>query len=112
MKQEMDKRGDISITLLVIGIFAVCTLAIITFVLQTQIVLPFQMNEHFANLELFKNLSSQVEDFYFYMNSGLSQEAAAERIGGQIENNKLILNAEQKDPNIILSIQYIVDLNK
>ncbi len=113
MKSRMNKRGDISITLLVIGVFAICTLAIISFILQTQQIniIAKISQEHFANLELFENLSSQAEDFYFYANSGLSQEAAAERIGAQIQDNKLVLNAEQKDPDIILSVQYIIDLN-
>lgn len=105
MKRKMNKRGDISITLLVIGVFAICTLAIVSFLLHDKI-----NPRGFVDLEIFENLSSQTEDFYFYINSGLSQQEAAERIGAQIQDNKLVLNAEQKDPNIILSIQYIIDL--
>ena len=101
-----NKRGDISVMLLVIGVFAVCTLAIVSFILHEEL-----GRKQFADIEMASNLSSQLEDFYFYTNSGLSREEAAERVGGEITGNKLVLNAEQIESKTILSIQYVVELD-
>lgn len=112
-KLELNKRADISITLLVIGVFAVCTLAILSFIFYTTI-----NQGSFVNTETFENLYSQVENFYFYVNSGLSVEESAQKIGAQIDGNKLILNAQQDESRLfastkkILSVQYIIDLSK
>ena len=101
-----NKRGDISITLLVIGVFAVCTLAIVTFLLHEEV-----NSGEFANLEIIEDLHSKAEDFYFYINSGLSSEEAAEKIGADIQNNRLILSTEQKkNSKVVISVQYIIEL--
>jgi hypothetical protein len=113
-----NRRADISITLLVIGVFAVCTLALLSFLTYNQ-----RNQGSFANMELFENLSLHADNFYFYVNSGLSADEAAQKIGAQIEGNKLVLNAKQetpslfalitkKEPNVVVSATYIVDLNK
>lgn len=113
MAYKLNKRGDVSITILVIGVFAVCTLAILSFLFYTQL-----SQGSFVNTETFENLYSQMENFYFYVNSGLSVEESAQKIGAQIDGNKLILNAQQNESGIftstkkLLSIQYIVDLSK
>jgi len=113
MAYKLNKKGDISITILVMGVFAVCTLAILSFIFYITI-----NQGSFANTETFENLYSQVENFYFYFNSGLSVEESAQKIGAQIDGNKLILNAQQNESGIfastkaLLSVQYIVDLSK
>jgi hypothetical protein len=107
----MNKRADVSITILVIGVFGVCAFAIISFILYNQ-----QNQQNFVNAEIFENLSSQVENYYFYVNSGLSSQQAAQDIGAQLQGTQLILNAVQKTPSpgskTIISVQYIVDLSK
>jgi len=102
-KLKLNKRADVSITLLVVGVFAVCTLAILSFIFYPRI-----NQGSFVNTEMFENLSSQMENFYFYTNSGLSVEEAGQKIGARIEGNRLTLNAKQNS----LAVQYIVDLNK
>jgi len=103
-----NKRGDISITILVIGVFAVCSLAIASFILYKGLNAKTSVN-----MEIFENLSAAVEKYYFYINSGLSPSVAAANIGGQINGDQLILNSQQgSDKNPIISIKYIVDLNK
>ncbi|HTZ41982.1 MAG TPA: hypothetical protein VMC07_02115 [Candidatus Omnitrophota bacterium] len=107
----MNKRGDISITLLVIGVFAVCALAILSFILNSQ-----GSQGSFANPEIFENASIQLENYYFYVNSGLTPQEAAQKVGGEIQNNVLILNVQQKDLSAfvagktILSVQYRINL--
>jgi len=59
----INKRGDVSITILVIGVFAICTIAIVTFLLYNQTI-----QTGFVNVGVFENLSAQVENYYFYIN--------------------------------------------
>ncbi len=115
---KFNRRADVSITLLVIGVFAVCTLAIVSFLLNGRL-----SQGSFANMEIFENLSSQAEDFYFYADAGYSMQEAAEKIGAQLQDNKLTLSAEQKtsapldfitkkEPSVVLSVRYTIDLSK
>lgn len=114
----INKKGDVSITILVIGVFAICTIAIVTFLLYNQTI-----QTGFVNVGVFENLSAQVENYYFYINSGLSPQQAANNIGAQLQGNQLILNSEQKgdsgvfgfissNSDTIVSVKYIYDLNK
>lgn len=100
---KLNKRGDVSITILVIGVFVVCTLAILSFIFYTQI-----NQGNFVNTEIFENLSSSVDNFYFYVNSGLTADEASQKIGAKLEGNNLVFDATEKS----ISVQYIVDLNK
>lgn len=110
-----NRRADVSITILVIGVFAVCALAIISFLLYRQ-----QASGSFANVDVVTNLSQSLSDFYFYTDSGMSRQQAAGLVGGQLNGNKLTLYSEQdapslplinKKPQAILSAAYIVDLS-
>ncbi len=56
-----NKKGDISITILVIGIILVCTLALISFFLST-----LRARDSFVGVNIIKKLNSQVEENYFY----------------------------------------------
>ena len=114
-KLKLGKRADISITILVIGVFIVCSLAIISFLLYTQ-----QTQGSFANPEIIENLSSQLSDFYFYIHSGMPQQQAADIIGAQIQGTQLILSGKQmpiknifqnNNPQPIISVEYIIDLS-
>jgi flagellar basal body-associated protein FliL len=118
-KLKFNKRADVAITILVIGVFAICALAIISFILFNQ-----QVQNNFVTTDTIENLSSNLETFYFYVNIGLSNQDAANKIGAQLQGNQLILTAEQdqspswisflstKKQPMILSVKYIVDLSK
>ncbi len=114
-----NSKGDVSITILVIGVFVISALAIISFLLYNQ-----KIQSGFVNTEIFENLSSQIENYYFYIHLGMSPQQAATNIGAQLQGNQLIINAEQKadstifgsitggNSNAIISVKYIFDLNK
>jgi hypothetical protein len=53
----MDKRGDIPVTILVIGVFAVCTLAILSFLYSS-----FQLNKSFEGVSIVENVNVQIEE--------------------------------------------------
>ena len=109
-----DKKGDISITILVIGVFVVCAFAIIAFLIYKQ-----NISNGFVNSNIFEDLYSQIENYYFYINSGMTSQQAvsdinslsnsyvnsgsptpsgdrpATSVKAQIEGNQIIFTAEQ-----------------
>jgi len=52
----MNKRGDLPVTLLVIGVFAVCTLALFSFIHASS-----QVSKNFIGLETVKEANFQIE---------------------------------------------------
>ena len=58
---KMNKRADISIVILVIGIIAVCFLAILSFVKLNK-----NMNDNFLGIGLIETMNSVEEEFNFY----------------------------------------------
>jgi hypothetical protein len=51
-----NKRGDIPITILVIGVFAVCTLAILSFIAST-----ISLRNSFVGIDLTEKINKQIE---------------------------------------------------
>lgn len=60
-----NKKGDIPTVVLVIGVFAVCTLALITFYLA-----DFRISNSFVGVQTMQKLNAQVEEYTFYLNNG------------------------------------------
>jgi len=68
-KNKMNKRGDIPVTILVIGVLAICTLAVLSFFLSDRIV-----KNDFIVIETIERASILKEKILFYNNIGMSQE--------------------------------------
>ncbi len=51
-----NKRGDIPITILVIGVFAVCTLAVLSFIGST-----ISLRNSFIGIDLVENMNKKIE---------------------------------------------------
>lgn len=62
---RMNRKGDIPITVLVVGVFAVCALALFTF-----FVADFEMSNSFVGLKIMEEMNSQIDEYLFYKNSG------------------------------------------
>lgn len=59
-----NRRGDVPITILVIGVFAVCTMALLSFSLSVG-----KLNKSFSNLETLEKANIQIEQnpgVYYY----------------------------------------------
>jgi N-acetylglutamate synthase-like GNAT family acetyltransferase len=52
----MDKKGDLPVTLLIIGVFAVCTLALLSFLYSS-----YQMHKSFVGVEIVEKANLQIE---------------------------------------------------
>jgi len=99
-----NKRGDIPVMILVFGVFAICGLAILSFII-------FDTKTFKGDGELsvgvLEELNSNIEKFYFYKNAGFSNGEAAEKIDGAvIENGKLVI----KKSNDAISVIYTKSL--
>lgn len=69
MKILKFKKGNIPITILVIGIFAICSLALFTFFIS-----DFEISNSFVGVDIMHKVNSMRDEYQFYKNSGVSEE--------------------------------------
>lgn len=82
-----NKRADIPVTIFVLGVIAICGLAILSFIVSEK----YNKTDELGT-EVFEKLHSDVEKFEFYKNAGTSLTEAASNLGFDINNNgKLII---------------------
>lgn len=65
-----NKKGDIAITLLVVGVFAVCSLALLTFFIS-----DFKVGNSFVGIDKVHKLNSDLDAYEFYKSEGISEES-------------------------------------
>ncbi|NCN86597.1 hypothetical protein GW932_02090 [archaeon] len=64
-----NKKGDVPITLLVIGVFAICTLALLTFFIA-----DFKMSNSFVGVTKMQQMNAAIDEYLWYKNKGISEE--------------------------------------
>jgi len=105
----INKKASVPIAILVIGVIAICSLTIISFLFSPT------FNQYPMNMKIFEDIYSDIEEFNFYLNVGLSKEEAIKNLeifytgedSLKIENNILILNRQQiSKNNEKISIEY------
>ena len=62
------KGGDLPVTLLVIGIFALCGFALLTFFIS-----DFEVTNSFVGINVVEKMVSDVDEYLFYKNKGMSE---------------------------------------
>ncbi len=72
----MNKNGDVTVTMLVIGVFAVCTLALISF-FQSSI----EMRNSFVGLNLVEKMNADIESYSFAQKGNLKDLAETKEDG-------------------------------
>jgi len=55
-EEKMNNKGDLPVTLLIIGVFAVCTLALLSFFYSS-----FLIHKSFIGIEIVENANIQIE---------------------------------------------------
>ncbi len=63
-----NKKGDLPVTLFVIGIFAVCGFALLTFFIS-----DFKTTNSFVGLSVLQKINSNADEYLFYKNHGMSE---------------------------------------
>ena len=81
-----NKRGEIPITILVLGIFAICALALISFVVS-----DYKFFKSSFDISLIESVHADVEKFHFYVNYGDSELVAANKINARIDLGNLVV---------------------
>lgn len=113
MKKQFlqNKKADIPVMILVLGVVAICILAISSFIIS-------KSREDPLGTELFEEIHSDLEKFHFYSNIS-SKEIAADKINATISNNQLIIEKQifrteklknlfkSSEPLPIISIKYL-----
>lgn len=99
------KRGDVPVTILIIGVVAICALAIFSFISSS-----FKTAQSFTGVSLMEELNAKIDSYYFYLEKGLSQEEAEQIVG--IENRELYLAEDTEfklwgDDEFLFSVKYI-----
>jgi len=90
------KKAEVSIIILVLGVFAICALAIISFLVSDSKVKDFSVG-------LMESVSADLEKFYFYKNVGDNNKIAAEKIDASIEGNFLVIEREDEFMKIVFN---------
>jgi hypothetical protein len=65
----MNRKGDLPVTILIIGVFGVCTLALLSFLYSS-----YQVHKAFVGIEVMEKANAQIEQdnlehFYVYGNA-------------------------------------------
>ena len=55
------KQGDVPITILVIGVFGVCSLALLTFFIS-----DFKISNSFVGLDVMEKMNAQIDEYNYY----------------------------------------------
>ena len=101
-----NKKADVPVTMLVIMIVAVCVLAILSFINSAN-----KVQADYLGIELIEGINSDVEKFYFYLNVDFSADEAAEKIGADVIDNKLIISKnEMDDEKKMVEVEYEMNI--
>jgi len=88
-----NRRADIPIVILVIGVVAICGLAILSFIVSDKV----NVNPKKLGLEVFEQVHSDVEKFEFYKNAGKTYEEASDLIGADSFSGNVLIIKDRKD---------------
>ncbi|MBU2612634.1 MAG: hypothetical protein KKB62_02850 [Nanoarchaeota archaeon] len=73
------KKGDLPITLLVIGIFALLAFALLTFFIA-----DFKTSNSFVSVDVMQSINSMADEYLFYKNHEMDEATLDSIFGGNI----------------------------
>jgi len=106
MNKRLNKRGDVPVVILVLGVIAICGLTIFSFITFKQLDDESSLEK---GLYLFEQVYVDLEKFEFYKNVGNNDIKAADKIKDlRIEGNNLII--EKEDEGIGIRYEKIISV--
>ena len=111
-----NKKGDVPVILLVLGVLAICGLAILSFIIsETNIFDKVSDEASQSELGIFEDIYSAAEKVYFYKNinyNGLSEQEIealldAPNLEVAIEDNVLMINGRSRN----IQVEYTTPLH-
>jgi flagellar basal body-associated protein FliL len=106
MNFKKNKKADMPITILVLLVVAVCTMAVLSFFYSKA-----KTQSDYLGANLIEEINADIEKFYFYMNAGFSEKESAEKINAEVIGTNLVfirskINKEKK----IISVEYSMEI--
>ncbi len=81
-RKKFNKKGDLPVTILVIGVFGICTLALLSFISSS-----YRIGGDFNSIDLMEKANSQIENYYFYKREGLINDNILKILNIKIDEN-------------------------
>jgi hypothetical protein len=89
----MNKKSSVPITLLVIGVFALCAFALLTFFM-----FEFKFNNSFVVVDFVRQANLQSEEFSYYLSKNIPEEKVLSYFPSVIkENGNYVLRSSFED---------------
>ena len=85
-----NKKGDVPVTILVLGVFIICSLAIASFYIANN-----KVKKDFYSVDVVKSMSLYKDRIQFYKNTGLSADQIKELFNALISEDGKMLNLNQ-----------------
>lgn len=87
----MNRKGDIPITILVMGVVAICGLALLSFFSSS-----FKLEQSFTNVPVMEELNVKIAEYNFYKFKGVSESQISEILDiKKDEKGRRYLSVEQ-----------------
>jgi hypothetical protein len=99
-----NKRADVPITLLTIGIFAICVLAILSFYFSNK-----ELEESFIEVSLIEQINSEMEKYLFYEKVGINENEIQDILEIKIDetgNKYLSLEKLGRKEKVLFFVKY------
>jgi hypothetical protein len=102
MKNLMkNKRGDVTITVLVIGVFALCTLAMVSFYYAS-----FEVRDASTGLGEMEKMNSNIEKYFGPVDLRDDFEEDVLKIDKDKQGNEFFMIEEKDDDVVIFQVKY------
>lgn len=66
IRKKINNKGNIPVTMLVIGVFALCSLALLTFFVS-----DFRVSNTFVGIQVMQEMSGALDEYNFYKSEGV-----------------------------------------
>ena len=103
MIKKLDRRGDVPITILVLGVFAVCSLALFSFYLS-----GISGKETFLRVSIVEQTNSLANEIKFYKSPGIdgNPEEIMDIFKNPSQEDKLVFSGKKENEVYILNATY------
>ncbi len=109
-----NKKGNLPIVLLVIGVFAICSLALLTFLIA-----DFKINNSFFGIGIMMDLNEDIDEYSFFFDQGVPKEKLKQIYNLSEDGENFVFYREEKvsgalfkkgvkKDDILFSVKYVV----
>ena len=90
----MNKRGDVTITILVIGVFLLGAFALLSFFMS-----DFKLSNSFSSISVMEKANAEIDEYLFYKNQGISVSELEGSFEIKDDRNMIFLHNEKLSAN-------------